>query len=145
MFLPPPTPPAAVQTAVALATPAVAVSVRDFRLYWVDGKTPWPRLWSAWCGVGRRGESAWSLTPKGTFHIIEREDLSRRKADPKYGTRIVVLDVRIGAGRRISIHGTDQPTRIGTRVSDGCVRLLNADAEWLYEHASVGTPVVVGD
>jgi len=145
MFMPPPTPPVAVQTAVALATPAVAVSVRDFRLYWVDGKTPWPRLWSAWCGVGRRGRDAWTLTPRGTFRVVERDDLTRRKADPKYGTRILVLDTRIGAGRRISIHGTDHPELIGTRVSDGCVRLSNEDAEWLYERAAVGTTVVVGE
>lgn len=138
----PPMPPVAVQTAVALAAPAVAVSPRGFRLYWVEGGEA---RWSAPCGVGRRGHSGWTLTPRGVFRVVEREDLTRRKADPKYGTRIIVLDVRIGAGGRISIHGTNEPEKIGTRVSDGCVRLSNEDAEWLYERAVVGTRVVVGD
>jgi lipoprotein-anchoring transpeptidase ErfK/SrfK len=120
--------------------------LRGFRLYWVDGgNTPWPRQRSAWCGVGRRGRASWSLTPRGTFRVVEREDLTRRKADSKYGTRILVLDTRIGAGRRISIHGTNEPLLIGTRVSDGCVRLFNEDIEWLYDRVPVGTTVVIGD
>jgi lipoprotein-anchoring transpeptidase ErfK/SrfK len=41
------------------------------------------------------------------------------------------------------IHGTNQPSTIGTFVSSGCIRLLNADIEDLYRRVSVGTRVVV--
>ncbi|HXW25246.1 MAG TPA: L,D-transpeptidase family protein [Xanthobacteraceae bacterium] len=41
------------------------------------------------------------------------------------------------------IHGTNQPSTIGTFVSSGCIRLLNADIEDLYGRVTVGTRVVV--
>ncbi len=41
------------------------------------------------------------------------------------------------------IHGTNQPSTIGSFVSSGCVRLVNADIEDLYQRVSVGTRVVV--
>jgi lipoprotein-anchoring transpeptidase ErfK/SrfK len=41
------------------------------------------------------------------------------------------------------IHGTNQPQTIGTAVSSGCFRLVNADIEDLYERIPVGTKVVV--
>jgi lipoprotein-anchoring transpeptidase ErfK/SrfK len=41
------------------------------------------------------------------------------------------------------IHGTNQPSTIGTFVSSGCIRLLNEDVEDLYGRVTVGTRVVV--
>jgi lipoprotein-anchoring transpeptidase ErfK/SrfK len=41
------------------------------------------------------------------------------------------------------IHGTNQPSTIGSFVSSGCVRLVNADIEDLYQRVQVGTRVVV--
>ena len=41
------------------------------------------------------------------------------------------------------IHGTNQPSTIGTFVSSGCIRLANADIEDLYDRVQVGTRVVV--
>ena len=41
------------------------------------------------------------------------------------------------------IHGTNQPSTIGTFVSSGCIRLTNADIEDLYDRVTVGTRVVV--
>ena len=41
------------------------------------------------------------------------------------------------------IHGTNQPSTIGTFVSSGCIRLLNSDIEDLYSRVQVGTRVVV--
>jgi lipoprotein-anchoring transpeptidase ErfK/SrfK len=41
------------------------------------------------------------------------------------------------------IHGTNQPSTIGTFVSSGCIRLTNADVEDLFSRVSVGTRVVV--
>jgi lipoprotein-anchoring transpeptidase ErfK/SrfK len=43
----------------------------------------------------------------------------------------------------VGIHGTDAPTSIGYSASHGCVRMHVPDAEWLFEHVSVGTPVVI--
>jgi lipoprotein-anchoring transpeptidase ErfK/SrfK len=41
------------------------------------------------------------------------------------------------------IHGTSEPDSIGKFVSSGCVRMLNADVEDLYERVQVGAKVVV--
>ncbi len=41
------------------------------------------------------------------------------------------------------IHGTNQPSTIGTFVSSGCIRLTNADIEDLYARVNLGTRVVV--
>jgi lipoprotein-anchoring transpeptidase ErfK/SrfK len=41
------------------------------------------------------------------------------------------------------IHGTNQPSTIGSYVSSGCIRLTNEDIEDLYGRVNVGTRVVV--
>ena len=41
------------------------------------------------------------------------------------------------------IHGTNQPSTIGTFVSSGCIRLTNEDVVDLYTRVKVGTRVVV--
>jgi lipoprotein-anchoring transpeptidase ErfK/SrfK len=54
------------------------------------------------------------------------------------GTRWMGLDA---AG--VGIHGTDAPASIGYSLSHGCIRMQIPDAEWLFEHVTVGTPVVI--
>jgi len=41
------------------------------------------------------------------------------------------------------IHGTNQPSTIGSFVSSGCIRLANDDIEDLYNRVNIGTHVVV--
>ena len=41
------------------------------------------------------------------------------------------------------IHGTNQPSTIGTHVSSGCIRLTNPDVTDLYSRVGVGTKVIV--
>ena len=41
------------------------------------------------------------------------------------------------------IHGTNQPDTIGTAISSGCFRLINADVADLYDRIPVGTKVIV--
>src|SRR5438270_6960056 len=41
------------------------------------------------------------------------------------------------------IHGTNQPSTIGTFVASGCIRLTNEDVTDLYTRVKVGTRVVV--
>src|SRR3989475_11837107 len=47
------------------------------------------------------------------------------------------------AGTMYRIHGTNQPSSIGTRVSSGCIRMVNDDVIDLYSRVDVGTKVVV--
>ncbi|MEH2511136.1 lipoprotein-anchoring transpeptidase ErfK/SrfK [Nitrobacteraceae bacterium AZCC 1564] len=41
------------------------------------------------------------------------------------------------------IHGTNQPQTIGSAVSSGCFRLVNADVTDLYNRVPVGTKVII--
>jgi len=41
------------------------------------------------------------------------------------------------------IHGTNQPQTIGTKISSGCFRLVNADVADLYDRVPVGTKVII--
>ena len=41
------------------------------------------------------------------------------------------------------IHGTNQPSTIGSFVSSGCIRLTNEDVSDLFSRVDVGTRVVV--
>ncbi|WP_420826788.1 L,D-transpeptidase [Chengkuizengella sediminis] len=41
------------------------------------------------------------------------------------------------------IHGTNDPSSIGKRVSKGCVRMYNKDVTELANTVSIGTPVTI--
>jgi lipoprotein-anchoring transpeptidase ErfK/SrfK len=41
------------------------------------------------------------------------------------------------------IHGTNRPDTIGTKVSSGCFRLVNADVSDLYARVPLGTKVII--
>jgi lipoprotein-anchoring transpeptidase ErfK/SrfK len=96
-------------------------------------------------------------TPVGAFHVIVKErdpwwypptydawakDLKPVPPGPSnpLGTRWMGLDAP-GVG----IHGTDEPASIGYSESHGCIRMQVPDAEWVFEHVDVGTPVWIVD
>ncbi len=41
------------------------------------------------------------------------------------------------------IHGTNNPSTIGGRVSSGCIRMTNEDVADLYSRVTIGTKVIV--
>ena len=43
----------------------------------------------------------------------------------------------------VGIHGTPDSASIGYSASHGCIRMLIRDAEWLFEHVGIGTPVFI--
>ena len=43
----------------------------------------------------------------------------------------------------VGIHGTPDAASIGYSASHGCIRMRIPDAEWLFQHVHVGTPVVI--
>lgn len=48
-------------------------------------------------------------------------------------------------GRLYAIHGTNANFGIGLRVSQGCIRLRDADIKYLFDHVSIGTRVQIID
>ncbi|HHL21874.1 MAG TPA: L,D-transpeptidase, partial [Aliiroseovarius sp.] len=59
------------------------------------------------------------------------------------GARALYLYNARGHDTYLRIHGTNLPRTIGTRVSNGCARLINPHIEELYERVPVGTRVVL--
>jgi lipoprotein-anchoring transpeptidase ErfK/SrfK len=43
----------------------------------------------------------------------------------------------------VGIHGTPDSSSIGYSLSHGCIRMLIPQAEWLFEHVDIGTPVFI--
>ncbi|PRX26485.1 LysM domain-containing protein [Orenia metallireducens] len=74
-------------------------------------------------------------TPTGNFSIINKLKNPYNKA---LGTRWMQFTHRMHG-----IHGNNQPSSIGKAISNGCVRMYNKDAEFLYDRVSIGTPVEI--
>ena len=103
-------------------------------------------------GVGREG-----FTWSGTQTIMRKAEWPDRIPPTAMVARQPYLPRWVGGGpgnplgaralylgnTDYRIHGTNDPTTIGKRVSSGCIRLQNADVEDLYERVGVGTKVVV--
>jgi lipoprotein-anchoring transpeptidase ErfK/SrfK len=43
----------------------------------------------------------------------------------------------------VGIHGTPDDASIGYSASHGCIRMHIPDAEWLFDHVRIGTPVFI--
>ncbi len=103
-------------------------------------------------GVGREG-----FTWSGTEHISRMKEwpdwlpppemIKRQPYLPRFmaggetnplGARAMYL-----GNTQYRIHGTNQPSTIGSFVSSGCIRLTNEDVEDLYSRVTIGTTVVV--
>jgi lipoprotein-anchoring transpeptidase ErfK/SrfK len=103
-------------------------------------------------GVGREGFT-WSGTERISRMkewpdwLPPKEMIARQPYLPRFmaggetnplGARAMYL-----GNTEYRIHGTNQPSTIGTFVSSGCIRLTNEDVEDLYSRVSIGTRVVV--
>lgn len=89
-------------------------------------------------------------TPEGIFHITEIEDAStwghdfkdgKGKIEGAYGPWFLRLEVPEHKG--IGIHGTHKPESIGTRDTEGCIRLKNDDIADLKTKVNIGMVVIV--
>jgi len=82
-------------------------------------------------------------TPGGLYYTTEL----LKSADPAYGPWAFglsgfseVLSSFNGGQGQLGLHGTNQPERIGTRVSSGCIRLENANIEKLVAEVGEASP-----
>jgi lipoprotein-anchoring transpeptidase ErfK/SrfK len=135
------------RTAEAPGTIIIATSERH--LYLVQGNG---RAIRYGIGVGREG-----FTWQGLVNITRKaewpdwtpppEMIARQPYLPRFmaggpgnplGARAMYLGTTV-----YRIHGTNRPDTIGTAVSSGCFRLVNADVADLYERVPVGTKVII--
>jgi lipoprotein-anchoring transpeptidase ErfK/SrfK len=98
--------------------------------------------------------TAYYPTPSGVFEVVNMQanpwwtppnsdwarGLSPVPPGPgnPLGTRWMGID-----SPGVGMHGTPDDASIGYSRSHGCIRMHIPDAEWLFEHVEVGTPVVI--
>ena len=89
-------------------------------------------------------------TPEGVFHITEIEEASSWGHDFKDGNGRIegaygpwFLRLEVPGHKGIGIHGTHKPESIGTRDTEGCIRLKNEDIEDLKNKVNIGMVVIV--
>lgn len=132
--------------------PFVVVDKPALVLYLVGADGNVIKQWGVACAVNygpkqRRGDHK---TPEGTFKINQLlyaigipHDFHDGKGPIKdaYGPWFLRLDVP--GIRDIGIHGTPFPESIGTRATEGCIRMRNEDIVDLKERVEVGTTVII--
>ena len=95
--------------------------------------------WQGLLKISRKAEwPDWTPPPE----MIERQPYLPRFMAGGPGNPLGARALYLGA-TVYRIHGTNRPDTIGTAVSSGCFRLVNADVTDLYERVPVGTKVVV--
>lgn len=101
-------------------------------------------------GIGQKRGKGDSKTPEGTYKVISMEPSSgwthdfhdgKGKVKGAYGPWFFRLNTP--QSTHIGIHGTLFPETMGTRDSDGCVRLRNEDLLDLKKYVFVGMKVVI--
>ncbi len=84
------------------------------------------------CAVGKPA----TPTPAGDWYLIQK---TLNPGGP-FGPRWMRLSIPFGG---YGIHGTDNPSSIGTAASHGCIRMVNEQAIELYDIVPLGTQVKI--
>ncbi|WP_210365846.1 L,D-transpeptidase [Bacillus sp. REN3] len=101
--------------------------------------------------VGAATGTTDNLTPEGLFTVTvkaqhpyyRKKDIPGGSPENPLGSRWIGFDARGTDGRIYGIHGTNDPSSIGKRVSQGCIRLQNEAVESLYDYIPLGTKILV--
>jgi lipoprotein-anchoring transpeptidase ErfK/SrfK len=95
-------------------------------------------------------------TPTGTFSVVDKQ-LNPWWRPPHSSWAKGLAPIPPGPGNPlgtrwmglsapgVGIHGTPDDASIGYSASHGCIRMHIPDAEWLFHHVELGTPVVITD
>ena len=146
----------------AMSTPnapsgtSILIRKSEFRLYLlVNGNVvqSWPIALGK--NAGQKEVVGDMKTPNGSFPVDEvlgSSDWTHDFGDGKgeiagaCGPYFISLDTSTlsgGAWDGIGIHGTHDPASIGTRASEGCIRMNNEDLRALKEYVNVGMQVTI--
>jgi lipoprotein-anchoring transpeptidase ErfK/SrfK len=138
-----------VSYATAEAAGTIVIDTPNTYLYYVLGGGKAIRYG---IGVGREGftwSGVKSVERKAEWPdwVPPAEMLERQPYLPRFmaggpGNPLGARAMYLG-GTVYRIHGTNQPSSIGKRVSSGCIRMLNEDVVDLYARVNLGTKVVV--
>ena len=134
------------------AAQIIVISKEDMTLRLLDGQGADILKYPIACGksYGNKLKPGDMKTPEGVFSISEIVDASgwthdfgdgKGEVAGAYGPFFIRLVTPGHSG--IGIHGTHKPESIGTRDTEGCIRLHNDDLRQLVGHIRVGMTVVI--
>ncbi|MFB5660369.1 L,D-transpeptidase [Alteribacillus sp. HJP-4] len=95
------------------------------------------------------------LTPEGEFSLVNKvknrpfykRDIPGGDPENPLGARWLGLEVPGDwghtSGNIYGVHGTNEPSSIGTYASNGCIRMHNDDVIWLYDRVDKNIPVYI--
>lgn len=86
-------------------------------------------------------------SPTGKFSVVNKiMNPYYSKGNIKGGSPSNPLGVRwLGIGGKYGLHGNNNESSIGKKVSNGCIRLHNYDIVDLYNRVSVGDKVIISN
>lgn len=104
------------------------------------------------CGKnkGHKQKKGDMRTPEGKFSLQQIQDAHDWSHDFGDGKGVIKgaygpCFIRLRTGfSGIGIHGTHDPKSIGTRATEGCIRLENKNAEALSKQVTLGMTVIIG-
>ena len=137
---------------LSFAQKRIVVSKKALQLYVINEKNDTLFQRPIACGVnlGNKTMVGDKKTPEGEFKIKYMYDATSWKHDfgdgqgmreGAYGPLFFRLNVP--GFNDIGIHGTIFPESIGTRSSEGCIRMRNEDIKSLYKYCYVGMTVII--
>ena len=127
--------------------PVIVIRRGSNRLYLHKGARPW-RVFGVATGQSRYP------TPLGRWHVVVKwrnpwwyppnSDWARgeKPIPPGPGNPLGTRWMGLSASG-VGIHGTPDDASIGYSASHGCIRMHISDAEWLFNHVTIGTTVFI--
>jgi lipoprotein-anchoring transpeptidase ErfK/SrfK len=127
--------------------PVIVIRRGSNHLYLYKGMRPWRSF-----GVAT-GQSRYP-TPLGRWHVVVKwrnpwwyppnSDWAKgeKPIPPGPGNPLGTRWMGLSASG-VGIHGTPDDASIGYSASHGCVRMHISDAEWLFNHVTIGTTVFI--
>lgn len=129
----------------------LAISKGNFKLFVLDGKNVVESFGVAvGKNKGQKQRVGDNKTPEGMFEVIQIQNASYWTHDFRDGKGEIKgaygpWFIRLGSSwRGIGIHGTHDPSSIGTAASEGCIRMKNEDVQRLRDkYAKIGLKVFI--
>ena len=130
----------------------IVISKEEMNLRLIDYKGREIEKYAIACGknFGNKENKGDLKTPEGLFHISGIEKSGNWSHDFEDGKGVIqgaygpyFIRLETPGHKGIGIHGTHKPESIGTRDTEGCIRLHNDDIEKLKSKCHIGMVVII--
>lgn len=131
----------------------IYISKAEMTLTLLDSRGSVVRTYPMACGkgIGPKRQKGDMKTPEGVFSLQQIQDASTWGHNFNDGKGFIrhaygpwFLRLKTPGFGGIGIHGTHAPESIGSRATEGCIRLENSDVDDLQKRVTPGMTVIIG-